>query len=1229
MARRADSYLFRAHAVRLNWLDIARRQWKAAGQHAEFLDAESLRRHSMDVHVTWTCAKDLGLPFGPFTVWTRASRGKHLQQVAHEEFGTDDGLGLWWYGKEAATVAVTCTPIDPSLAVGLILFRTSPQLQDAVAATAVRPTVPGTVQLQLSTSGATMAVLTNATNAVVSIETLDDVVNDPAWEPIELVGLPVDQPWSGTAYDWSDQGPLSAPVSPYEAAVMRLQRGGPQIGWSPTTAAGHLAPPWSAPDPKLLVDEVRKDLLDEILPLYDGGADEAHQFDLQRKRAVDGPRQGTKRSSLATSLDSRPWSLLMLPAMSDPFLNLATGFGSTYAIEKIADGQIGVGNTDFLITAKYSSVPALREGAVEMAAYCPRPLPHGQVPTPTGLTATQGGMVAPVTANQPWRESIYVSWDRLPVTAALARLTQSALARYPSVAGSDAECLLPPRDAGGWRPLTITADGKKGEPGFDRATVADGGVEIPIGSGGRHVGYAVAVSDVFGVWSEWNDVAYDGDEPAPQPPRLVSLHLDTSYAGGPACPSTLRAEVAVEWVERTPTDVELVAMFFPIRPGDPVPPAGLDPSGPNPAGGFRRDVSIGFLGDQPIGIGCSVIPLNAAGDGAETPGPLQGDAGRRYAITAAVPTLDFGAANRWGVQVWVRRALAVGASPTIYVPGGSHPAVAIAASPMPVVPQPQPLPPGVPLGSTNDAEGRSHVRVKWTLPAGADVRTNVVWEVSESALRQHAGLSARAPESDSPGVRLAALWAAYDALDPTARRNLFRRVAEVAGTERVLDHALPKGSNDIHLFMVTTVTSTGVDSPWPQGPGLPHEHLQAVIAPRLRRPAPPLVRSTVASDGSVTLTMSSASKVPVTGFAVYRTRSESAARSVDTMGPPVMTVAVDAPGAGGRAIDPATGHPIHTATWTGSFPPHWDAWLVRVVAVPVDRVSVEGVLGLPSASSEVASVLVPPTVPPDLDVLTSDIWGSDHRGVLIRTSTSAPWRTGPLGAHRLIAVVGADEQVLTATPLEALAETALTTAPGAASTAVVGERGARAGGRSPLGVWFTRPVAADPVTVTLRLIDPLGRSTERTITVPGWVPPPPVVVDLRIIDMFRVIGRGVSVDLFCDATIDAEPPYVMEVTAYSSFRFPQFGSLPAFRGFPGFPRFPRPRPLSLTIALPDIPSIAGPVVPGGTIQVAHRRRRGRGRQGNYSIWVPLTGSVHVTISIVAPDGAQVTVAGDV
>lgn len=1219
MARRADSFAFRAQAAQLNWGAIVQRL--RGGQPGRFdpfaIDPKLLRLHSMDIHLTWACSADLGVPRGPFTVWTRERREDKLEKVDVALNWRGQGIGLWWGGVEASCVDVVCDVVDPAKPVGLFLLRTAPNVNDTVAATAVPAGGGATVSIRLRAPGATTAVLVNGRNPVARIERLADVVNDDAWKPLEVVGLPVDQPWSGTLYDTSDQGPVAAPVDPVEAAVIRLVRGGPIAGWGPVTQTGHPAPPWVAPDPKLLVEEVRKTLLPELMQLYDGSAREYQQAAIVNSRTVPGPQSGTRTSSLDATADAGPWPMLMLPAMSDPFLNLATGFGSSYTVEPLDPSQIAVGGSDFLVTALYENLKPPNKGPVEMAAYSPSSTRHTTVADPTGLIAARSGLVAPAAPNQAWRESVRVGWDRLASPASIGGVTESSVARFDVAAGSPAQTLLPMRDSGGLRPLAITPDAADGQPGHDRASVSDGAAEIPLGSGGRHVGYAVAVSDIYGVWSSWRDAVYDSTEPAPQPPRVVSVELTARYAGSPSCPAELDTEIAVEWLERTPTVVDVAALFFPMASPTSAPPAGLSPTAPTPAGCFRRDFGLTFAGDVPTGVGCDVLNLDPTGEHPMAPGTGQGDGGRRYALHLDVPLLDFGTTRRWGVQLFARRSLPVAPSPSGWAPDPAHPAVTSAASPVPVAPLPPPAPPGVPLGSTPDADGRSHVRVHWSLPAGADVRTVVVWEASEASIRQRRGLPTQS--ADAPGVRLATLWSQYDAMTDTQRRNAFRRIRELPGTAREVDVTLPKGSTDIHLFVVTTVTTSGVDSPWPGG-GSPHTHLQAVTAPRLRRPAPPLPRAGVATDGTVTIALQAASAVPVRAFRLLRTRSEVAARSADTMGPAFAEVVADAvpaatdavTGADIPATDPVTGRPVYTATWTGTFPASWDEWLVRAVALAVDTVPVQAVRGLPSDASDALAVLVPPAGPPDLAPLTSALTSGDGAGVVVRSSTSAPARATVTGSHRLLAIAGS--QVASATPLQDLPETPLATPPPAAAAGAVLERAARSAGRSPLGLWFTRAVPADPVDVTVRLVDPLGRASERTITVPGFTPPPPV--QLSIVRTTAIAGRGVSVEVLCDADPAAAPPFVLQVRAVQRRPFPGGGFPPLL-----------PRTLTASFPFDTIPDDLLPPLPANRIQVVRHRLAAPG-QGNYGLWVPLTAPVTVTVSVMAPDGGRVTVTAD-
>jgi hypothetical protein len=1205
MARRiANPFWFRAEAARIPWAQIAQAHLKhASSVHAQ-IDPELAGRlkrmretHPADVHLRWACAKELGVPTQPFMVWRRrpSDRPEPSDFVSHQLKG---GLAIRW-GQLAAYVEVRCQPINPSRAVGLFVTRSGAGLRQTVGAAAQVGAAGGTVRLVVRCSGATQAVLVNGHSPVLRIELLQKVIEGD-WETCERVGLPVDDPWPGTSYDTGPQGLVDALADPVPAALERLERGGPPLGWFPGTSTGRTAPPWVPPDYTTLLKEIRSETIPRIQRIYRPALPPHDQHLVVDESPVDGP----EGSDLPATAKLPPLSLLVLPAASDPFLALALGFGTAYPEELNTDIPV----PDFLVTAEYEEVPD-RTGPAEVAAYLPVAPVHSTLAQPLAVAAARGGLVAPAAPDLPWRESIRVSWNLTPPAAALGRGSGAALARVTLPTDTAAECLLPLRAAGDFRPLLPVPDGPPDTPGHSRTGMVDALAEIPIGSGGRQPLYPVAWQDVFGVWSRWVDAQYVGTEPAVSKPRIIALGLDAQFTGSTLCPASLNVELAVDWAERTPTGVRVHAGYFPMTASnDPVP--AFDPESGTPAGGFRRDTMLAFDAGGELSGGPDVVVahLDGSGDNEVAPGTAQGTESRRYKVVIPVPALDFAATGRWGVAVWVRTELRIGGTSDL-APSPTSPALTSAASPVPIPPIPPPLPPGVPMGSVEDAQGCSHARVRWSIPSGADLeptRGIVVWEVAETALRQTVGLPPRAPEGTLPGVRLQQLWNAYDAMTPDGRRAAFRRQAVLPGAARETDVVLPKGSTDIHLFTVTTLSRAGVESPWPAPAGAPHEALQAVIAPRLRQPAAPLLRSVISPTG-VALSLSSASRIPVREFRMFRTRSAAAARTFESMGPPFAVAPANAPPVG-TPVDPFTGELTYTAELAAPFDPSWDDWYVRAVAVPVDVRAVEAERGVVSPACEPVIVTVTPSGPPVLSPLVATRVGTGEL-ILVTTSTTAPMRAVALGRHLLSADVAGDAAVvgLAPTALEAVPDGPVTAAdppPTGADPGVVAVHGPRAAGSSPLALWLTRADATVPVDVTVRLLDPAGRLTEQVITVPagGEAPPP----DLTLIESFRIAGRGLVVIVSSGAPVPHEPPYVLQVTAR-----PVVGPFP-----------PLPPPIRARFPLNDIPERIGPFIGSDPILVM---RDPATDPATYSLLIRSTRRVQVTLTLVAPDGTRAQV----
>jgi hypothetical protein len=97
--------------------------------------------------------------------------------------------------------------------------------------------------------------------------------NAPGLTEIELVGLPVKRAdWSGIGKHGEPQGMVGSFTDAQTAAVARLTRGAPQVGWALTDGSGIAAPTWVPPNFPSLVGEVNSSLLDQLKAIVKGFA---------------------------------------------------------------------------------------------------------------------------------------------------------------------------------------------------------------------------------------------------------------------------------------------------------------------------------------------------------------------------------------------------------------------------------------------------------------------------------------------------------------------------------------------------------------------------------------------------------------------------------------------------------------------------------------------------------------------------------------------------------------------------------------------------------------------------------------------------------------------------------------------------------------------------------------------------------------------------------------------
>lgn len=1069
------------------------------------------RKHR-SLFLRWQTSPGVGLPTEPFKVWRRPALplGEetpiHFDESQLVDFFAQTSVTVLQFDQPMASVTITVR----SAAGGTIMIGAlfGPPIIEAIVGLQTRVLAAGgsdTMRIQAPIISGLVLFNVDSFDPPTGLTTAQ-LEKTQDWVLVETVGLPVDEgDWAALGQNHGvKQGLVGAEVPARAAAVERFGRGVNPLGWGPVLPSGVPAPAWDLPDPALLVDEAAI----ELLPM------------LRQVAAVEPQAQAGKLFSFTIAppqnpvgdvmpavnpgkADLSPIGLLAMSIASDPMLAVTLGYGTGYADEDIPPlvfGDVAFfsdpsrSDWDWLITGMWERGLDGQSDPVEYAALVPRPGLALPAPTPADAKATFQAHLRPADADQPWLASVRVSWERFPINQ-FSNVASFAAARHQLGLGAAAEALLERRAlTKGRRPIGNARNDRDPEP--TRQSATDGALAIPNNPGSIAMGYAAATQTIFGIWSPWVEAPITIGQPEPAPVQILSSALKPVDPGsGSACPATLEFEFSVDWRVRRIDRIELRGLLFAAATRSTVPPAGPPTGMQRQLGVPGLPVVIDFAGDVPSLVGGTVKTLNPGGDAEVAAGPAQ-TSSRRYRVSLPGFTLDYAATPHIGLVLEAR--LTEHLLPHRVGPWSPSPSVSYASDPRARATVVIDL---VRLASLPDSAGECHAHLDWNPMPGAI--GYAVYESTETRiLASHPGLPDPTPDR-TLSQRLTTLKGAFNA--KPLRRDFIRRNPDLIAATSV-DVTLPRGSRDIHLFTIIPVSAGGIEGPWPSGAN-PAATLIPIAAPRIAEPAPPTIEVQGISDKPPAAPDYRARlRIGTRGDAgarprridIYRVRVDDAARRLDSMGPPIASLmasdatwTVAAPAGGGLWIDTVRGDDRPAGSWR-------NVWY-RAVAWSEDD-PLRGVLKGRSQPSPAVSVLVPPAGPPPLSALTLSWPGGDPAAVLVSFDSAAPIDATPVGPH-LISVEallpGGVPLVQARTTLAAVATAQPVTGSGLWR---------QAGTPTPYRLLLRRAAIADVVSVIVRIIDPLGRTSESVITVPaGSVVPLP---DLSPIDAFTISGRG-------------------------------------------------------------------------------------------------------------------------
>jgi len=1179
MSRVVDPQKFRAKGGLIDWLAYGRMH--GIEEPADVI-AERRKITPRMVQLRWAFDASLGYPMTPFTVWTRAPRP--ATQPVHF---VDTGLGL----VLDATYADLWVKVTASVPGIVMAF---PGMPLACGPMDWSPVGPGQTTVRLTGPG--IKVLTVPSGC--TVDAINgagfDVQNDPAWRPIEIVGLPSDGQPSAFTDLINPQGMIGALTSPVDAALDRFNRGAPFYGWDNEIIPGVAVPSWVLADPMAMINVFNNEMLGDFIDMCDNASPSGQQL----RNYTRGLQANPQHTAMATF---NPLRMLLYGGVSDPLASLVLGLGTAYPWATVssqvdvplshvaAASKMGQQTFDFMITAIFVDNLGHK---IERAALILGPGPALPPPAPASLAATSPGVQAPIVLDDAYRSVVTTSWDTASELMPFD-IGSHALARRGTHPSTPVEMVMDPR------PLDVALQplgASRNASAPTRRSLSDSSWPIDSSVTPNSVRYAVASQNIFGLWSRWSETLISLLEPPVSAVSVTAARLDTMTAPGP-CPASVTLDLTWNWTSRSPQTLTLVGRRYnQTWPSDP--PSNTTPPAGNTfvASGAGELVTLAFNAAGAItavtaGTGLTATAQHLTINGQHVSAvPLSDRSTRRYRVTVSGFSLNFDSAPRWGVALWaygveLRLPHRVGTPGTQTVVSAADPRPPVITSSYD----------HVTLASLRDAEGLHHARLSWSPMAGAVAYQ--VYTCSEATFRTFH----HQPEqrlSDTLTQRLTQLQSLFGA-DP--ERRPFTRVGSDPVTATSLQVSLPRGTKEIHMYLVLGVSAGNVESAWPTtSDPLCGKRFTGIAAPTTVIPGAPTLEVTRGDNGAdlptyhAKLRVTSVPGAEVGRIDIYRVRVPDAAAQVETMGPPLLSLTgstggwtvtpIPSPGTG--PSDVGVSQPLGQITGNDPVPGSWKPVFYRAVAWAKDDPT-RGQYGTRSAPSTPRSVVVPPFGPPDLAPPVVVLPTSGSADARIDFATAAPLWDTVIGPHRLEAealltsatgVVTRVALTPAASPLSGLAGAA----PGAGASGLWHDP--TAAGSTPLHLLVRRADPSESLSVRLRLTDPLGRISERVVDVPpGAAGTAPDIIN----PVLQVIPNGWLLAFLTSAPDTAEgSPIQLEI----SFRAGALRPSIFVADLADLPRPPRDPTQLLASATPAIP-VYGTVRRSGsrTIGIGFRR----------------------------------------